>query len=385
MHLPSVRQTLFAVASLAMSASILACGGDETPTPGTSATPTASAQTVAISLTDAGCDPRDLSLPAGPTTFDVSNAGTGAVTEFEILEGDTILGEVENIAPGIERSFSLTLKPGTFETYCPGGENERGTLTVTATDGTPVPSVSDPQRQAAVDAYRAFLAAQTAELVAATEAFSAAVTAGDVETAKALYPAARVPYERIEPVAEVFGDLDPAIDAREGDTEPGVEWTGFHRIEKALWIDDSAEGMAPVAEKLLADVKELQTLVTTVELEPATIANGAVELLNEVSASKITGEEERYSRIDLVDFAANVEGSREAFEAVKPLLEARDNALAAAISAEFADVDTALAEYRTEDGYVLYTELTPEDTRKLSAAIDVLAESLSQVAASVIA
>ena len=51
------------------------------------------------------------------------------------------------------------------------------------------------------------------------------------------------------------------------------------------------------------------------------IANGANELLGEVSASKITGEEERYSHIDLVDFEANVEGAEAAFEAVEPLLD----------------------------------------------------------------
>ena len=145
------------------------------------------------------------------------------------------------------------------------------------------------------------------------------MVAGELDKAKGLYATARIPYERIEPVAETFGSLDPEIDARENDV-PANEFEGFHRIEKALWEEEGLKGMAPVAEDLLADVEELAEKVETVELEPEQIANGANELLAEVSASKITGEEERYSHVDLVDFEANVEGSEAAFEAVKPLL-----------------------------------------------------------------
>ena len=79
-------------------------------------------------------------------------------------------------------------------------------------------------------------------------------------------------------------------------------------------------GMAPVADALLVSVKRLRSLVGTVKLEPSQIANGAVELLNEVAGSKITGEEDRYSHTDLWDFEANVEGAQEAFTSVKPIV-----------------------------------------------------------------
>src|SRR5262249_36858605 len=150
------------------------------------------------------------------------------------------------------------------------------------------------------------------------------------------------PYERIEPIAESFGDLDPALDAREGDV-PASEWTGFHRIEQQLWVQNNLDGMASVGDKLSADVAKLQAQIPDIKLEPATIANGAVELLNEVSASKITGEEDRYSHTDLSDFAANVAGAKAAYEAVKPLLAEKDTALAETITQRFADVETALS------------------------------------------
>jgi iron uptake system component EfeO len=334
----------------------------------------AKSKTVKVKLTDAGC-PKSIKTVAGPTTFKITNVDATAVSEFEILSGDRILGERENLAPGLSGSFTLTLKAGTYTTFCPGGDRERGKLTVT---GTAADELS-PEGQAAVDAYRTYVTAQTGDLVTATKVFTDAVIAGDLDAAKASYATARIPYERIEPVAEAFGDLDPRIDAREGDV-PKKEWGGFHLIEQALYVKRTTADLTDVAEQLQEDVEQLQSLVIDVELEPASIANGAVELLNEVSASKITGEEERYSHTDLVDFLANVEGAQAAYDAVKPILITRNATLAATIDSRFADVYAALVPYGSGAQFVSYTDLTDADTAKLSRAIDALAEPLSKVA-----
>jgi iron uptake system component EfeO len=361
-------RTCLLVASTATGALIAGCGSDDAP---------AGAHKLAYTISDAGCDPAEANAPAGPITFDVTNDGSSSVTELEILDGDKILGEKENLSDGLSGDFTLTLEKGTYTVYCPNGtEAERGTLTVTGD----AKGTQSPEADKAVSTYRDYVETHTADLVTKTEAFAAAVAAGDVEQAKQLYAPARVPYERIEPVAESFGDLDPAIDAREGDV-PAKQFGGFHRIEKALFVDNTTQGMAPVADKLVKNVETLNTKVKTIELDPAQISNGANELLNEVSASKITGEEERYSHTDLVDFEANVEGSRAAYEAVKPLLEKTDPELAKEIDQRFDDVETALEPYKQGDGFVSYTELTEADKRKLSQAIDTLAEPLSQVAA----
>ncbi len=208
--------------------------------------------------------------------------------------------------------------------------------------------------------------------------------AGDIPGAQASFAAARYHYETIEPIAESFGDLDPAIDAREGDV-PDAEWTGFHRIEKALWVDNDLAGMDIVADKLAADVQSLNDKIPGSSSSPRTIANGAVELLNEVSASKITGEEDRYSHTDLSDFAANVAGAQAAFDAVKPLLASDDTELVATIDDRFGDVAAGLDAYKdatsVANGYVLYTALSPAQTRALATRVDALAEPLSKVAA----
>jgi len=341
----------------------------------------AGAGTLAFELTDAGCLPHSTEVAAGPIVFEAENAGTTAVTEIEVMEGSKILGEKENLATdGLAGSFTLTLDPGRYTIYCPGGETERGTLTVTGrVAGRPASTAE----RATVARYRRYLEQNTAELVERTEPFVAAVLAGDLARAKALYVPARIPYERIEPVAESFGDLDPRIDARANDVTPG-QFGGFHRIEKALWAEGTTAGMKPVAEQLLADVRELRRKVRGVGLEAAQIANGANELLGEVSASKITGEEERYSHTDLDDFEANVAGAEAAFAAVGPLLEESDAGLAGEIEASFEDVQLALKPYRRGDGFVPYAELTEADTRRLAQEIDALAEKLSQAPAQIV-
>jgi iron uptake system component EfeO len=344
---------------------------------------------MAFELTDAGCVPNLAKAPAGPIVFEVENAGTSKVTELEVMDGETILGEVENLSDGLSGSFSLTLEEGEYTLYCPGGDTEKGTLKVSGE----LQAANSPEVEEAIAQYRDYLEENTTELVVKTEPFVAAVVAGNAAKARALYSAARIPYERIEPVAESFGGLDPRIDARENDV-PASEFGGFHRIEKALWSGSTAglhpvvigttKGMAPVAKQLLADVEELRAKVKSVNLQAVQVANGANELLGEVSASKITGEEERYSHIDLVDFKANVEGAETAFEAVEPLLSKDDPKLAKEIEASFADVYASLKPYEHGDGFVSYTELTKADTRKLAQEIDALAEELSQVPAQIV-
>lgn len=342
----------------------------------------ANQRTVKVTIDDTGC-PATVKAKAGPTTFVVTNRGTGGVTEFEVVASDAskILGEAENIAPGKKAEFTLSLKAGDYDTACPGGTTTSlADLTVTGTADTMLSA----DGHAAVDAYRAYLVDQTATLTAATKAFTAAVDSGNIEAAKAAYISARVPYEAIEPVAETFGDLDPRIDAREGDV-PAQDWGGYHFIEKALWKDGSLSSVPPtVTADLNTNVQTLQNLVQDVELRPAAIANGSVELLNEVSKSKITGEEERYSHVDLVDFEANVKGAEAAYGAVKPILQKKNPRLVSEIDAKFAAVYATLQPYKTGSTYALYTDLQASDTKKLSQVIDSLAEPLSKVSKQVV-
>jgi iron uptake system component EfeO len=268
-----------------------------------------------------------------------------------------------------------------FATGC--GDDDETTTAAEATSTSEATATVDPALlDEAVATYDAYVEQETGDFVVATEDFLEPVEAGDVEAAKERYPAARVHFERIEPVAGAFGDLDPDIDGREGDIPPD-EWGGYHRIEKALWIERTTEGLEVTIKELRNDVANLNDIAIKAEFDPVEIAQGSVDLLAEVSASKITGEEERYSHTDLWDFEANVAGAEAGFEALEPALEEVNPELVNEIETEFAAMYALLDEYREGDGFVLYATLSKEQTQKLAQQIDTLGEPLSQVPAEV--
>jgi iron uptake system component EfeO len=312
--------------------------------------------------------------------FTVTNSGS-KVTEFYVYaDGDRVMGEVENIAPGVARDLRVELPAGDYEATCkPGmvGDGIRTALSVTGEAATL--SEDETLAQAGTD-YQRYVQSQTGALLEQTTAFTDAVKAGDVEGAKALYPVARTYWERIEPVAESFGDLDPIIDGREGDQAEGEDFTGFHRIEQALWETGDVSGMAPYADQLRTNVQEVVDKANQVTLDPLQLANGAKALLDEIATGKITGEEDRYSHTDLWDFHANLEGSEAAVQALRPHLEKTDPDLVAEIDQRFAATEAELEQHRSGDGWVSYDQLTADQLRGLSDSITALTESVSQVA-----
>jgi len=366
------------------------------------------ASAIPVTITDTGCAVKTATTTAGAVTFHLENKGSD-VNEFEILANDKlrIVGEKENVTPGQKVDFVAQLAPGTYYTACKfqqvGAPVGLAAFTVTGTLSTASASETALSEQA-VTQYVAYLRSQVAELIPAVKKFTAAYKSGDDETARKLFASARVSYERIEPTAEAFGDLDPKIDFREVDAvADGLQWTGFHRIEKDLWPPaagalnsdgkdahsgwtvSTPEQRASFADGLVADVTQLHTLVTsptfTVSLDA--ISNGAIALLDEVAAGKITGEEDWWSGTDLSDFAANVQGAGVAFGAVRPLAEARGAqgvALAAEIATQFQALEKALSTYGSlEAGFVDYRTVGTTDRKVLSDQVNALAEPLSKL------
>ncbi len=232
--------------------------------------------------------------------------------------------------------------------------------------------------------YKSFTDKELDQFLAGTEDFVQAVKNDDMEKAKSLYPNVRMYYERSEPVAESFGDLDPKIDARLADLKEEnkeSEWTGYHKIEKALYEDQMInETTKKDADQLLKDAKELRAKADTLEITPKLMLQGSVDLLNEISTSKITGEEEIYSHTDLYDFKANIEGAQKIYELFKPILDQKDKDLSQKINSKFDKVNGLLDKYKKDDGYILFTELTDSQKKELSNAVNELGEPLSQMA-----
>ncbi|WFE33866.1 iron uptake system protein EfeO [Micromonospora sp. WMMD975] len=365
-----------AAAGLLAVAGLAGCGG------GDDADATAGGP-IAVTATDSACEVGSTEIDAGQVTFKVTNNGS-KVNEFYVYAaGDRVMGEVENIAPGLSRELRVELPAGTYETACKPGMSGRGIRGALKVSGTAESVAPDAALTEATASYQRYVRSQTAALLTKTEEFVAAVKANDVAKAKALYPVARTYWERIEPVAESFGDLDPKIDGREEVVEEGMEFTGFHRIEKDLWTSGDVSKDGPIADRLLVDVKAIVAKANEEKLTPLQLANGAKALLDEVASGKITGEEERYSHTDLWDFNANLEGSKAAVGALRPALEQRAPDLVKQLDSEFADVEAALGKHRAGDGWKLHTQLSETELKELSDRINALAEPVSKIAAAV--
>ena len=288
----------------------------------------------------------------------------------------------EKIAPSFTQKHTATWEAGEYDMTCGLLSNPRGKLTVTPNASAQAAAIPVVQLEAPIAQYKAYVLDETKSFVAKTEAFVAAVNAGDMNKAKSLYAPTRAHYERIEPIAELFADLDASIDARADaykKVEKDPEFTGFHRLEYALWSEKSLKGMKPIADQLLTDVKALQTQITGLNFPATKVVGGAGVLIEEVANGKISGEEERYSHTDLSDFDANMAGSKKIVDLFRPLIEKADPSLLKKTDENFAAVDAILSKYKQGETWALYDKLTEADRKALAAPITVLAEDLSKL------
>ncbi|RMB87071.1 iron uptake system protein EfeO [Streptomyces shenzhenensis] len=374
----AVRLTVTAATAVAALTALTAC---------TAKSDAADGNAIQVTAADSTCDTSTKSVPAGQVTLQIENKGSRA-TEVEILfPDDRIVSEKENIGPGTKYTLTAEVKAGSYEIACrPGmkGHGVRQKLTVTGGST----AKRDPKLDKAVAEYRQYAQDQADETLPRVETFAQAIKDGDLEAAKKAYAPSRLGWERTEPVAESFGDIDPKVDVREDGLEEGQKWTGWHRLEKSLWHDKKigAEEKT-LADQLVTDLKDWQKRVGTAEITPTSMANGAKELLDEVATGKVTGEEDRYAHTDLVDFKGNVEGAQRAYELLKPVASANDAVLTGELDKQFAALDALLDKYRSDRAsyeFVSYDKVTEEQRKELSDAVNALAEPLSKLAAAVV-
>ena len=377
----------------------LALAGCSTGTPGGAAESHGAAQ-VRITLTGGGssdtCTLDATTAAAGPVTFTIANTSSTAITEVELLSDQRIIGEKENLAPGLKpSSLTLTLGGGTYQVYCPGAEKEMQDFRVTGKAAAASTGSTTALLKKGTDGYAAYVAGVLSDMTTAVGTLQQAVDAGDVGAAQRAYALARPFYEKVESDVDGFllpgtaptdnaGNLDYLIDMRASNLDPAVGWHGFHAIERDLWTTGITADTKAQAAELVSNVGKLAELAKGLTYKPEDLANGAADLLDEVQANKITGEEELYSHIDIVDFAANVEGAQQAFAYLQPGLKKIDAGLTKQVAAQFVKVNAALDTYRDPSqagGYRIYDAATKAaDATTLSRLVQSLQTPLSKIA-----
>jgi iron uptake system component EfeO len=337
---------------------------------------------VAIAVTNTGCEPKTLTVSAGKNTFLITN-NSDKPLEWEILDGVKVLDERENIAPGFKQKLTTDLEAGQYDMGCGLRSNPKGQLTVQESGTTQAKVPAPSELVGPIAEYKVYILQEIEQLVVKNKQFTDAVIAGDLTKAKDLYAPTRVHWERAEPIAELFADLDGSMDAREDDFAKKTDdpnFTGFHRLELILFEKGTTDGAKPYAEKLMADTLDLQKRIKELTIEPKNMVGGAAVLIEEVAATKISGEEDRYSHTDLWDFQANIDGSQKIVDLLRPLLKKANAPLLADIDQQFGTVNQTLQKYATPNGgFVTYDKLTDGDRKNLQASITSLAEDLAKL------
>ncbi|WP_261570368.1 iron uptake system protein EfeO [Frankia gtarii] len=383
---PAIRVLRLASPVVVAAALLADCSSDNNAAPGPSGP---GGGPVTVNASDRSCRVARSTLPAGRHTFEITST-TSQVTEVYVYAaGDRIMGEVENVGPSTKRNLIVDLPAGDYQVTCKPGMVGNGIRTALTVTGQAVPAQTlDENLRTVVTSYRTYVQTETRALVDTTAAFVAAINSGDAAKARQAYPSARLHYERIEPIAESFGDLDPLIDMRIDDVTADSPFVGFHALEQLLFEKNTVDGTQPLATALTTNVGKLGTLVKTVGFTPLIMANGAKSLLDEVAKSKVTGEEERYSRIDLVDFAGNVDGARYVYSALRPALLEKKPQLVTSLDQRFPTLVNLLNTHLAKPGdrgytpgspYVSYDALTPEQVRALAVEVDAISEPIGQI------
>ncbi|MEJ5059431.1 MULTISPECIES: iron uptake system protein EfeO [unclassified Pseudomonas] len=340
---------------------------------------------VLVTIQSHSCEPNALTVPAGRASFRIVNRSDRAV-EWEILDGVLVVEERENIAPGLSQVINANLLPGDYAITCGLLSNPRGTLHVTSTAASDAAAKAKPKMVAFVgplSEFRVYLSSQGTALIKAVGALEQAIAAGDLSQAQALYVPARAAYQRLAPAAQRLAELDNSINARADyfeKREQDPAFTGFHRLEYALFQQRNLDGLKPVAQRLLADVTTLKQQLLAQSLPPEQLVSIVVRNFNNLADVRAgSGEEERYSHSDLNGFAGNLDAARKVVELLRPLLAKSVGELLPKIDNALNAFDGELNGFRVGDGYASYDSVSAEQRKEIADKAKALADALDGI------
>jgi len=337
-----------------------------------------------VTINAKSCEPNSITVPAGKNAFRIVNASDRAV-EWEILDGVLVVEERENIVPGLSQIINANLQPGDYAITCGLLSNPRGTLHVTPTAESDAAAKARPSMVAFIgplSEYRVYLSTQSSALIRTVNDLQQAIDSGDLAQAQKAYAPARAAYQRIAPAAQRLSELDNAINARADyyeKREQDAGFGGFHRLEFGLFSQKSVDGLAPVVQKLQADIASLKQQLLAQSIAPEQLASMVVRNMRSIAEVRSNGEEERYSHLDVNGFAANLEGTRKVVDLLRPLLTKTSGEVLKKIDTASTALDDQLLMLKTADGFKPYDQVSTEQRQQIADKAKALADALDGI------
>ncbi|MGK4581607.1 iron uptake transporter permease EfeU [Kitasatospora sp. HPMI-4] len=361
----------------AVAASAIAVGGGQT----------AGAGAVAVSAADCG---KGFTAPQpGRQVFQMRNTGDRAAEVYLIdPAGGAVYGEIEGLAPGTTRALTATIGAGDYAWRCiPNGQQAVTSATVhvggTAAAVAAVQPVGREDLKAPLDAYRQYVAQGLADLGSLTAKVQADVHAGDLAAARADWLTAHLRYAGLGAAYGTFGDFDKKIDGRPDGLPARADddaFTGFLRLEYGLWHGQSADRLAPVADRLAADVTGLAQAFPTQDFDPTDLPLRTHEILENTLQFELTADTDQGSGTNLATAQANLAGTRELLTVLTPLIRQRSPQLLETVNADVQRVADLLATARHPDGgWTPVQQLDTTARTRLNGAVGQLLEDLAPI------
>ncbi len=341
------------------------------------------ASAIKVAVTSKACEPNSLSVPAGDRMFEIANRSDRPV-EWEILDGVMVVAERENIAPSFKQTLKVRLAPGDYEVTCGLLSNPRGTLHVVPSQEASAAPTHATMRSfiGPLSEYKFYLGRQSGAAVRTAKDLADAIRAGDLAKARTLYVAARQPYKRIEPVVYRFSDLqntiDPVADYFEK-RESDPAFLGYHRIERGLFVSKNLDGLAPIADRLVADLTKLDERLKAMKMTPGVLIDSAGNFATQLSRDRLPAEKNRYAEADLSDVEANLDGLGKIVGLLRPVVKPVDPDLAQKIDATFTATEDEVAKHKNNAGALPETSVDPGQRERLATAFTNLADALGQL------
>ncbi|MFC3169621.1 iron uptake system protein EfeO [Paracoccus fontiphilus] len=329
------------------------------------------------------CEPMDITVPGGRRSFEIVNASDRPI-EWEILDGVMVVAERENIAPGFRQTLAVQLAPGDYAITCGLLSNPRGTLHVTPSDEAAASASEVTLRKflGPLSEYRVYLVMQSNAAVKAAEKLRDAIAAGDLGAAQAAWKAARIPYRHVEPLAWRLSDLENAIDpnaAYLAGREDDPDFTGYHRLEYGLFRQNSTEGLAPIADRLVADLDQLSGRLKAMELDPQLLVALPGAMAGQLATAHVPAGENHYAGNDLEELEASLDGIGKLSGLLRGVVAGVDPALDKDIGAAQDKVAADLAGLRQGGAWPPYDQVADDRRRQLAGSLAGLQTALDRL------
>jgi len=327
----------------------------------------------------------------GPQTLQVHNTGSVAA-EVDLVDPatGTVYGEVAGLGPGTTRPLQVSLGNGSYAFRCLLEETDPilgPSVTITggpARSGPAVVPVTSNDLLEPLKEYQTYVAAGLATLAGQTDAVQTAVHAQDRSAAEAAWLTAHLTYERLGAAYGAFGDADKEINGTAdglsgGTADPG--FTGFHRLENGLWHNEPMPALAAVADQLDSAVHTLREQFPNEQIDPIDLGLRAHEIMENTLQFELTGHTDYGSGTNLATALANLDGTREVLNVLRPLLTSRMPSLSE-VDAELNRVQAALTSAQRPDGsWTPVGQLARAQREKIDGSVSELTELLAPIAA----